>query len=685
MMQLLQSILPRVTPIGTVLGIVAMLAMVPVAMVPVALAQGPGGNNAKAPEKPAPIPLIKWKPGEKLGWDNFKGGMPRDATKHAETSSTIEALGPCKWETGEYDVQVYAVFSQLNSTTDPDKQTPKLLAHEQLHFDIEQKHAFALKEKWEEIYKARCKCNMSAEDMRALRQAREAARAEVMAAADAEQKLYDSETEDGTNAEKQTEWSERIASEIQAASAKAGAPDAVTPDAGAPKADAPKAADEKAGTPKNGRNKSAPKTAAPSKTPKSEKSADDGKSSFNPAAGNKVASAPITGRGGNCPPPEQGFIPGWPGRQFSEQYASVIPGSNIPGEFISFSVPFAADGGAYCTFGEGTAVPGRVVSTGEDGSSVPPSASGGADRGGTPPGPDMRIARGDPVRPQDPPGKTPDAPRTSRGPAETPTAVANPVPSPKETPKAVETPTPVTPADAPKAPEQPPPTQTTDKPPDIPKAPDEPTVIIFIKASEAVLDGSQPGEPIHGQLVKLVLKEKPALPTTTASRTAVDKGFDKPAPQCTTGADGQCKFDIPAEERSLYALKDPPRNTGKPLNNYRLEFNAMKHTGGVAETTGKQVPNISATTIEGDITAEIFRIGDRNFVRLGVNTSSSVATELLEKFGPLLGVPIEADICLIKEPGPPLGSEPVSVPFLNQELPHAAIRLRTPIRTTVRR
>jgi len=201
-------------------------------------------------------------------------------------------------------------------------------------------------------------------------------------------------------------------------------------------------------------------------------------------------------------------------------------------------------------------------------------------------------------------------------------------------------------------------------------------VTIFIKASETVLEGSQTGEPIQGQIIKLVTKEKPALPTTTENRTAMDKGFDKPAPQCTTAGDGQCRVDIPAEDRSLYALKDSPRTGGNSLTNYRLSINVMKHTGGVAETTGKQVPGVNETTSKGDVTAELFRIGNRTFVRLGFNTPSGVTNNFVEKYSGLLGVPIEVDICLIKEPGPPLGSEPVSYGAINQELPASVIRLR---------
>jgi hypothetical protein len=406
----------------------------------------------------------------------------------------------------------------------------------------------------------------------------------------------------------------------------------------------------------------------PTHCPKCPASAGD--SSFEPPPGDEFAGGSVKGHGDFCSPPQETYIPGTPGG-FSEQYASEIPGNETPGEFVSYSVPFASDSTAYCTFGEGTSVPGYSVSTGDDGSSAPPSSDGGTDQAGTPAGPGTKIATGNPKTPlDDPPAKTPK-------PEETPTP-ANPTPTPTETPKRAETPTPTpTPTETPKTPDQPPPTKTTDNPPpDIPTTTDTPPVTIFIKASETVLEGSETGEPIQGQIIKLVMKEKPALPTTTENRTAMDKGFDKPAPQCTTAGDGQCRVDIPAEDRSLYALKDPPRTGGKPLNNYRLAINVMNHTGGVAETTGKQVPAVNETTSKGDVTAELFRIGNRTFVRLGFNTPSGVTNNFVEKYSGLLGVPIEVDICLIKEPGPPLGSEPVSYGAINQELPASVIRLR---------
>jgi hypothetical protein len=353
------------------------------------------------------------------------------------------------------------------------------------------------------------------------------------------------------------------------------------------------------------------------------------------------------------------IIPGVPGTN-REQYAGLIPGGFTPGYFASYSRPsFATDGTTYCTFGEGTGTPGYATAANDSGDSLPASYVEASTTQDTTPG-GTKIAKADGASPpNDPAGKP-----TGEGvrPKSTGTSTAQP---PPEQPKAP-------PSDPPRPAtnDNPPPATTTDAPP---TTTDTPQVTIFIKASEAVLDGSQTGEPIQGQIVKLVIKEKPALPTTPESRTAMDKGFDKPAPQCTTGSDGQCKVAVPAEDRALYALNDAPRNTGKPANNYRLSVNVMKHSGGVAETTGKQTPN----DITGSgVTAEVFKIGNRTFMRLVFNRPTDVTDDLIEKYRALLGIPVEVDICLIKEPGPPLGSEPVSYGAINQELPASVIRLR---------
>ena len=382
-----------------------------------------------------------------------------------------------------------------------------------------------------------------------------------------------------------------------------------------------------------------------------------------------------------CPPGPGGmYIPGTPGLKEGQYFASTIPGGGTPGETISYSVPFATDGGAYCTFGEGTGVGGTVVTTGDDGTSTPPTSSGGTDQGGTPPTPGRVVQRD----PQDPP-KTPDpAPTPVASPSPTPVSnptpteppkrpeTPTPTPTPRETPKTTDTPTPTpTPTETPKKPDDPPAGKTTDT--DVPKTPGDPPVTIYIKASEAVLEGGQPGEPIQNQVIKLVMQEKPALPTTPETRRAEDKGFDKPAPQCTTGADGQCKVNVPQEDRALYAME--PRGGGAPANSFRLEVNVMKHTGGVADVTGKQVPDLTDALTNGNVTSDIVRIGDRTYLRLGFNVPASVAENLLEKFSKLLNVSVETDTCLFKEPGPPLGSEPLSYSAINRELPASIVKL----------
>jgi hypothetical protein len=412
----------------------------------------------------------------------------------------------------------------------------------------------------------------------------------------------------------------------------------------------------------------------PIKCPKC--NAASGNSSYVPSMGDGFASAspggPVTVKGKACPPPSSstGYVPfpGTPG----QQYATLIPGGYTPGESVSYSTPsFATDSEVYCTFGEGTGVPGYVTASNDNGDFIPPTSDSGKTPG-TPPGTAMTPK----------PSQTPTPQATEPKTASTPT----PAPSPSDTPKMASTPTDTPVAsnsDTPVPQTTDTPQQPTDTPtPEVPT--DTPQITIFIKASEEVLTGGQTGDPIGGQVVKLVMRDKPELPTTTGDRTLTDKGFDKPAPQCTTGADGGCKIDVPAEDRPLYALDKTPRLAGKVVTKFRLAVNIMKHTGGVAETTGKQVPDLKDALTAANATAEVVSIGSRTFLRLGFNTPYGSTEEFAKRFSELLGVPVEVDICLVKEPGPPLGSEPVSYAAINQELPNATIALDPPAKRGAR-
>src|SRR5262249_37774176 len=171
---------------------------------------------------------------------------------------------------------------------------------------------------------------------------------------------------------------------------------------------------------------------------------------------------------------------------------------------------------------------------------------------------------------------------------------------------------------------------------------DEPPVhiTIYIKASEVVLTGGgENGPPIEGQVVKLVMRDKPDVPTGTGERKLTDKGFDKPAPQCTTDAGGGCKIDVPADDRPLYALDKTPRLAGKVVTNFRLAVNVMKHNGAVAEVTGKQLPDLKDLLTAGNILAELVTIGERSFLRFGYNIPKDVTDDIAKRLSELLGVP----------------------------------------------
>jgi hypothetical protein len=677
---------------GFALCLVALLALSSVA-----LAQTPGkGADAKAdPAKdpkadaaPDPNAPIDWKPGGKLDWKQFEGGPPADGYT-AQVSVGLYYTFNCPPPGGK-TLSVSAKMNPKDSLIDPDlkKQTAAGLAHEQGHFDLAEKFARKLKTKLREIMDKECDCDMTAEKRAKLVADLEAAKKSADEELDAEELKYDEETNNGkqeTDDEKaaQKKWTDAIANDLKAT--PAAAPAATGTDKSAD------AGTGKPATPGTG-NPAAPgadKPAAPEtkkSAAKGAKKSNSGDSGFTPPT-DEVASNEVVFDNA-CPPPKATYVPfpGTPG----QQYATMIPGFRAPGENASYSVPFATDSTTYCTFGEGTGVPGYTTATDDNGVDVPPSSYGGG-TDGTPGGPGPQtVSTGNPKTPRvstpgdattprtattpkpvdTPTAKTTDGPKTASTPTPTPsdtpvaTITDKPVPQPTDTPQPASTPT----TDIPQTTTTDTPQTTTDDTPPV-------HITIYIKASEAVLDGGPTGEPIQGQIVKLVMREKPALPTTAENKP--DTGYDKPAPQCTTGATGECKVDVPPDDRSLYAMNQTPRIGGKPVNNFRLAINLMKHTGGIAETTGKPVPDLRGSMTSGNVTAEPVKIGNRTFVRLGFNTPYGATGDLVEKYSKLLGVPVEIDICLVKEPGPPLGSEqPGSYQAINQELPHAAINLR---------
>jgi hypothetical protein len=273
-----------------------------------------------------------------------------------------------------------------------------------------------------------------------------------------------------------------------------------------------------------------------------------------------------------------------------------------------------------------------------------------------------------------PPETPPERPvATTETPPRTPTPETPKTPT-TETPRTPETPprTPTTDAPPPRTPETPP-TQTTDVPPKTPTSDDIPSTV-FVKANEEVVRGEPTGQPLASQMVKL-LAERPALPSSRESKTAQDTGFDKPPAQCTTGADGRCKFEVPADERPVYGL--PVTDTAARRPNYRVEFNALKSSGGVAEITGRKPGGAErAPTDGGNIASEIFNIGNRIFQRFGFNTPYESREDVEASYRSAFGDKYQVDTCETKKlPGLPLDIEPRSFNEPNHELSQAAIKL----------
>jgi hypothetical protein len=245
-----------------------------------------------------------------------------------------------------------------------------------------------------------------------------------------------------------------------------------------------------------------------------------------------------------------------------------------------------------------------------------------------------------------------------------------------ETPPRTPTPetpprTPTTDTPPPRTPETPP-TQTTDAPPKTPTSDDIPSTV-FVKANEEVVRGEPTGQPLASQMVKL-LAERPALPSSRESKTAQDTGFDKPPAQCTTGADGRCKFEVLVDERPVYGL--PVTDTAARRPNYRVEFNALKSSGGVAEITGRKPAAERTPTDGGNIASEIFNIGNRIFQRFGFNTPYESREDVEASYRSAHGDKYQVDTCETKKlPGLPLDIEPSSFSEPNHELSRATIKL----------
>jgi hypothetical protein len=324
----------------------------------------------------------------------------------------------------------------------------------------------------------------------------------------------------------------------------------------------------------------------------------------------------------------------------------------------SWKISTGTDGETWCTYGDGNGAETSIALTDESGVSVLELLE-------TLDTELEQVATLLESMPATPPETPPPPEETTEPTPETPTVAETAPEQPLNTPE--------TPPTTENLPEEP---TTPETPPTTEKVPEEPTSpipdTIFVKAKESVLEGQPPGAPIESQVVKLFPAEEPNLPGTAETTEAEDTGFDKDPVQCTTGTDGDCKMQIPAEDRAAYDLPD----TGALPANYRVDYDLPKDSGGVAETTGKpKEPDVKSGTPAGaNVAYEVFSIGERTFTRLVYKQAYGLDHDFDEQFKPVFGESYEEDYCRDKQPGPPLGMQPTTFGALNHDLPEATIK-----------
>ena len=148
---------------------------------------------------------IKWAEGDRLTWSDFKGRPNDNSPYFALTQAGITYSYTVNYSDNNYalDFKIGCEFDKRLSWSIKEKQTPTLLQHEQLHFDINElfarKLAAILKAK---TYSANYKQEVSEVFAGIIDQIKEM------------QEKYDIETRHSMNREKQAEWEAVVKNEI---------------------------------------------------------------------------------------------------------------------------------------------------------------------------------------------------------------------------------------------------------------------------------------------------------------------------------------------------------------------------------------------------------------------------------------------------------------------------------------
>lgn len=143
-----------------------------------------------------------WHPARTLSWEDYKGtpSTIREANVGARTSCRFGIKIDTGSTPGKARVIVTSEFICYQSSVRPNQQTPSLLAHEQLHFDLCEAYARSLRK------------TLAATNLTPANVARISKDAflQTYQLYREQQALYDAETEHGLNPEAQVRWKKKI-------------------------------------------------------------------------------------------------------------------------------------------------------------------------------------------------------------------------------------------------------------------------------------------------------------------------------------------------------------------------------------------------------------------------------------------------------------------------------------------
>lgn len=145
---------------------------------------------------------ITWSAEEKLTWDDFRGAVDQDTRMQAHTASKLKFSWKC--DKGELTYTVHAKFDRTLSWK-KELQTDRLLAHEQLHFDITELYARKLKKLLAELKNP---CVLPGADVKASAK-------NLRLEWQTKQDTYDEATNHGQDETAQAEWQQMIADELE--------------------------------------------------------------------------------------------------------------------------------------------------------------------------------------------------------------------------------------------------------------------------------------------------------------------------------------------------------------------------------------------------------------------------------------------------------------------------------------